>query len=171
MTETKTAAAYTAALPSGGTLCILRVNAERAYPEPAGDTLLVIDDRGAKDPSFRIVDSCRIVRRRRKRDILRAYFVDSQLLHFVDVAGYDGLNEKLCIYVHRKYLVIFSSHNYGTFSTVDFCIKVVFSSLRGQPREESAACTVFLRTQRSPSKHFAVVYDFGNYGNLSERES
>lgn len=72
MTETKTAAAYTAALPSGGTLCILRVNAERAYPEPAGDTLLVIDDRGAKDPSFRIVDSCRIVRRRRKRDILRA---------------------------------------------------------------------------------------------------
>lgn len=51
-------------------LCERRTDGD--YPKSDQNTLLVIDDRLAADPSFRIVDSYRVVRRRQKREVLLA---------------------------------------------------------------------------------------------------
>lgn len=63
---------HTEALPCGYTLRFVKTREDGRYPALPLPQLLVIDDRGAADPSFRLVDSCRIVRRRAKREILRA---------------------------------------------------------------------------------------------------
>ena len=59
-------------LPSGHTLLFVKAEKDAVYPAAVPPALLVIDDRAAEDPSFRLVDSCRIVQRRAKREILEA---------------------------------------------------------------------------------------------------
>ena len=59
-------------LRRGYGLCFVRTREDKIYPAPPAGMLLVIDDRDAPDPSFRIVDSCRVTRPGQRREILRA---------------------------------------------------------------------------------------------------
>ncbi len=70
--ETGPAVCTRTQLPSGGMLYIWKKGARQTVCPPGRDAVLVFDDRHTGNPSFQIVESCRIKNNSRKREILQA---------------------------------------------------------------------------------------------------
>ena len=66
-------------------------------------------------------------------EILRSHLIDAKLLHAVDVASYDGLDEIFAIDVHRQHLVVLATHNHVTLATLYTGIEAVLLVLAQEP--------------------------------------
>ena len=78
-----------------------------------------------------------------KGEIFRSDFVDTQILHFVDIESDDCFNEVFGQNIHRQYAVVFARHDDGTFAALYARVDDILFFLAEQPREVTVADAVF----------------------------
>ena len=94
------------------------------------------------------------------------------MLHFVDVESENCLDEIFGIDVHGQHAVVLTAHDYGTLRAVELGVEVqVAAEFAEQPTREIVIDAEFLGAERSPTHKLVFLDDFGNYGDLAERET